>query len=477
MPFKPLSCVYGKVTIPQRFIVGIMLQLALINSYHLRVVLNIAITEMIRPPQEQEKEYDSCPEFKHEKLDIKGGTFDWPTWLRAFILYAFFIGYALSQLPGGWLADRIGARHVMGTCMLVSITVSLVFPISVEYGGHQAAIGLRAVLGLAQGPMYPTTSSFLQKWAPVSERTFLAGIAFSGGNLGAFTGNLLTGVIIKETSNWPNAFYAWAVVAFVWYIFYLFMVFSRPSTHPFITEKELKMLSEELEESKKFVVPWTQILRSVPVYCILLSQLAHDYTYFTLVTDLPKYMKDILKLNIKDNATFSAIPFLILGLSNVLFSKLSDFMIKRGCRTVVMRKVYSFVGNVFPAICMVTAAHIGCTRAGAITLYTVGMFFMGLYYPGTMVNINDISRHYSGTIMALTNGLCSLTGIVGTFVVGHLTPHGTIEEWRKVFWIVFGVCTINTTIYVIFGKVDRQPWDYPKEEKEEEEGGGGGKTE
>lgn len=70
--------------------------------------------------------------------------------MRAFILYAFYIGYIFSQMPGGWLADRIGARHVMGTCMVISILITFAFPLSVEYGGHIAAIALRAVLGLAQ---------------------------------------------------------------------------------------------------------------------------------------------------------------------------------------------------------------------------------------------------------------------------------------------------------------------------------------
>lgn len=72
---------------------------------------------------------------------------------------------------------------------------------------------------------------------------------------------------------------------------------------------------------------------------------------------------------------------------------------------------------------MVAAAHMGCTRVGAITMYTVGMFFMGLYYPGTMVNINDISHHYSGVIMAFSNGISSFTGIIAPWVVGHFTPH------------------------------------------------------
>lgn len=60
------------VSIPLRFTTVLMLQLALINSYHLRVVLNIAITEIIKPENDTVRmEHDSCPEFQQEKVDIK----------------------------------------------------------------------------------------------------------------------------------------------------------------------------------------------------------------------------------------------------------------------------------------------------------------------------------------------------------------------------------------------------------------------
>lgn len=72
---------------------------------------------------------------------------------------------------------------------------------------------------------------------------------------------------------------------------------------------------------------------------------------------------------------------------------------------------------------MLTAVYLGCTRVGAIVMYTVGMALMGPFYSGTMVNVNDISHHYSGIIMAFINGMGSITGIIGPWFVGYLTPH------------------------------------------------------
>lgn len=39
--------------------------------------------------------------------------FGWSDTTKGFVLSSFFVGYMLSQIPGGWLASRIGGKAVM----------------------------------------------------------------------------------------------------------------------------------------------------------------------------------------------------------------------------------------------------------------------------------------------------------------------------------------------------------------------------
>lgn len=55
--------------------------------------------------------------------------------------------------------------------------------------------------------------------------------------------------------------------------------------------------------------------------------------------------------------------------------------------------------------------------------FTLAMAFMGTYYPGMKVNCLDLSPNYSGTIMAITNGIGATTGIIAPALVGLLTPN------------------------------------------------------
>jgi len=45
-------------------------------------------------------------------------------------------------------------------------------------------------------------------------------------------------------------------------------------------------------------VPWREMATSVPLWGLIFAQIGHDWGFFTLVTDLPKYFKDVMRFNI-----------------------------------------------------------------------------------------------------------------------------------------------------------------------------------
>ncbi|XP_050517726.1 putative inorganic phosphate cotransporter isoform X3 [Diabrotica virgifera virgifera] len=472
MPWHPLKCLCGKFTLGQRYVLVIMMQLALLNAYHLRVVLNIAITEMIQDRNNVTSH--ACPNYIYEPIEeIHGGTFKWNHDLEAGILYAFFTSYFISHVPGGWLADKFGGRHVMGTCMVVSSVVSILTPLAIQYGSSWGAIILRIILGFAQGPMLPTISTFIQCWIPKHQRGFLGGIAFGGSNMGTVTGSILTGMMITGTKSWVVPFYVWGICSLVWCIFYYLHVFSRPVTHPFITEEEKNYLINEVEQKTKFKVPWKSICTSLPVWGLLAGQLSHNFIFFTLLTDLPKYLKEILKMNVRANATTTALPFLALWVANIFFAYVADFVTNRNLLSlVVARKLYTSFACIVPSLLLILMVYVGCSRVAAQVLVTVAFFLVGPFFSGMKVNVNDITIHYGGTIMAIVNGLGSLTGIVGPYMVGAIAKNETLEEWRLCMWIILAVSIFLSVIYCLTAKAERQSWDYPEKEDENSKVGG-----
>ncbi|XP_076263019.1 sialin-like [Rhynchophorus ferrugineus] len=469
MAVKPLHCVYGKFIIPQRVVLAIVLHLAMLNVYNLRVVINVAITEMVEkpPPSNRSRIVDDCPNLLPEKdPPIKDGQYKWDSNDQALIKYIFFVGYFIGHFPGGWLSDKIGARHVTGTCILLAAILNLVQPILItsggEYWGFVYSIIIRFLIGLVQGPIVPTIATFMSNWAPTKERAYLGGIAYAGGNLGNIVGIIVTGVIIYYTRSWANAFYLWGFLAILWYILFLFTVFSYPETHPFITDEEKTFLAEIIaKKPTKFHVPWKEIATCCPIWAIFAAQFGHNYVLFAMNTDLPKFVKEFLKMNIKNNGIVTAMPFVFCWISAIGSGFIADFIINKKLMSILnMRKLYTIISILGPAICNVIAVYVGCSRWLVVFLCTFGMFWMGPFWSSTKVNVSDLSKHYGGILMAIINGFGAWAGILAPFITGYFTPDGTLRQWRLVFWIMMFIAVITSVIYLFFAKAERQNWDY-----------------
>lgn len=56
------------------------------------------------------------------------------------------------------------------------------------------------------------------------------------------------------------------------------------------------------------------------------------------------------------------------------------------------------------------------------------------------------------------------------FIVIIFDLQSSIEEWRTVFWISFGIFIVTTVIYSIWASGEIQPWNEPRQCKSSEFG-------
>lgn len=93
-------------------------------------------------------------------------------------------------------------------------------------------------------------------------------------------------------------------------------------------------------------IPWKPIFTSVPLWALIAAQIGHDWGFFTMVTDLPKYMSDVLKYNISDSGTLSAIPYVLMWFVSIGSGWLCDWLIKRNYMGITFaRKFFTTVGK------------------------------------------------------------------------------------------------------------------------------------
>ncbi|XP_048508611.1 putative inorganic phosphate cotransporter isoform X2 [Athalia rosae] len=380
------------------------------------------------------------------------------------ILSSFYWGYVLTQVPGGLLAEKFGGKHTLGLGILSTAIFTLLTPIAVARGGPTALIVLRILMGLGEGTTFPSMNHLVAQWAPPSERSKIGSLVFAGTVAGTVTGNALSGILI-HSYGWTSVFYFFGSLGVIWFTVFSLVCYSSPYEHPFISAKEKKYLTDSMSVHTHRNIPptpWKHIFKSIPLWALTVAFVGQDWGTFTLTSDLPKYMHSVLKFSVKANGILSALPSLFMWLVSMLSSWIADWMINRDfmSRTNV-RRMFTTVGFMGAAIFIISASYAGCNRTLVVILFVIAMATNGTVYPGMKVNALDLSPNYSGTILALANGIGALSGIATPYVVGVLTPDQTAEEWRIVFWIVFVFYAITNLIYLLYASGDVQKWNDP----------------
>ena len=147
------------------------------------------------------------------------------------------------------IAAKFGGKHTLGVGILSTAVLTVLTPITIEWGGSTALIFLRIVMGLGEGTTYPALCALLAHWIPVDERSKAGSLAFSGAPLGTIFGMLASGVILKYSSRgWPAVFYFFGAVGFIQFLLNCILCYDKPSKHPFISKAETQYLQEKLSK-------------------------------------------------------------------------------------------------------------------------------------------------------------------------------------------------------------------------------------
>ena len=92
--------------------------------------------------------------------------YGWTAIQFGWVSTAFFIGYAITMLPAGLLADRFGGGIVLVTGTLWWVVFTFLTPLGSTLG---IMMLLRILVGVGQGLLVPANFSLAARWVPKSE--------------------------------------------------------------------------------------------------------------------------------------------------------------------------------------------------------------------------------------------------------------------------------------------------------------------
>ncbi|XP_017785014.1 PREDICTED: putative inorganic phosphate cotransporter [Nicrophorus vespilloides] len=390
-------------------------------------------------------------------------TYDWDD--TNVILSSFFWGYVIPQIGAGQLAKNFGPRYILISAMSLCSMFSILIPFMASLGSYGVMI-CRVFQGFGQGFFYPCAHNILSKWVPLGERTRMGTFVYAGGPFGTVISNPVTAWICDSVIGWPAAFYIFGGVGFLWVICYAILGSNTVEDHKSITDEEKNYIKGTLKQNEvdhsEIPTPWKDMFMSMPMWAILIAHCGQNWGFWTLLTQIPKYMDKILGFNLNANGLLSAVPYLALWILSFVFGALSDLFINKGVVSVgTARKVTTSIGLFGPALALLGLGFVSTEDPLApIVLLVVAVGINSATYCGYQVNHIDLSPNHAGTLMGITNGAANIFSIIAPLSVQFIVPNEyDADQWKVVFFLSAGIYIICAIFYLIFGSGERQKWD------------------
>lgn len=342
------------------------------------------------------------------------------------IFSAFVVGYALFQIPGGWLSDRWGIRIVLTlalvwwSCFTAWTATAATSFIAGPLGIVGALALVRFLLGVGEAAALPTFNRAVTDWLPPHERGLGIGIAIGGIGIGAAITPPLTAWIMVN-HGWQMAFYLSSGLGVGLAVIWWLLAADRPTSHRWHHHRETGQPKVSFPATRPSI-PWTTFRNTRSIWWLVLSYGCLGYVAYVYMSWFYLYLVNERGFTILTGGLFAAAPFLTILVSCPLGGWVTDRLtmrhgITKGRQIVGMTGMGLAAGSIALGASVESPyLAIASLSSGAGWLY----FTIGAYWSST----SDLSPTHAGSLSGLMN--------MGANLGGALSP--TLTPWLAHQW-------------------------------------------
>ncbi|MBS1801352.1 MAG: MFS transporter [Acidobacteria bacterium] len=353
--------------------------------------------------------------------------FAFKTESMGWILSAFSVGYALCQVPAGWLGDRFGPKKVITVAILwwslftIATAFAADFPWVSWLGMAWSFALVRFALGVGEAAAFPNSNRLIADWINPERRGTANSIFLVGIGLGGALTPIAISWIMKRWG-WQSSFYICGALGLIlavgWYIY----ATDRPEEHHGVNPLELQAIRSASRQSNTALhqnegarpenISLLPLFRNPSVWLLILSYLCIGYPAYIYYTWFFIYLVNVRHLPIETGGLWGSTPFIAILVLTPLGGWFSDRAAKRWGRRRG-RQGTVWLGVVLSAIMLAAGARIS-NNTYAIVLLALAAGFNLFATPAFWATCNDLSPRSSGSL----SGLMNMGGNIG----GWLSP-------------------------------------------------------
>ena len=325
-----------------------------------------------------------------------------------FINSGFLASYAIMFTLAGILIDRYGSR--LGLAFSVGFWSFATLLHSLSNSVFQFGL-FRFLLGVGEGGCFPGAIKAVIEWVPKNKHALANGIAIGGSAIGAVVAPPLC-VFLLGIVGWRAVFLVTGGFGFIW--LFAWLVFTKEKNQPQMTTSDDTKVKREHKKVKIGALLKNKEVIIFIAIRFLLDPIIYYYMFWT-----PKYLNQTHSLPLEMIGKILWIPFLALGVANVLGGWLSDFVFVRTANLNLARKLVMGIAAAL-TIPMVMVGFIQ-SYVIIIVLMSLAFFAHGLWITNYITSIGDIfGKSVTSTVVGLSGSAGAISSLILNPVIGYI---------------------------------------------------------
>ncbi|MBW1212947.1 MULTISPECIES: MFS transporter [Pantoea] len=368
----------------------------------------------------------------------------------------FFLGYAICQIPAGFLLAKRGVRGIV----TLSILGFSAFTWLIGTASSALSIKwLRLGLGITEAPTPVGLTSTINNWFPPKEKATATGIYIASTMFAPILVPPLV-VWISLTFGWRWVFFLFAIPGLLLAVIWYFLVKSRPEESKFVSPSELKYIRasetesgdevtiENIVQHSRFATldkiirvreikpldSAARIFRSRNVWGNTIAYFMMVSIMYGILTWIPSYLVNEKGFSFVKMGFVAAMPFIGGFIGSIFGGWISDNIFGRRRKPTM---IFTALATILMMVVMIHVPQSTAMVAGA--LFMVGLL-LNIGWPSfTAYPMGVVDRKNYPIAISLVNSGGNLGGFVSPMAAGYLLDK--TGQFSSVF-TYFGICAV-----------------------------------
>jgi MFS family permease len=345
---------------------------------------------------------------------------------------AFGWAYALFEIPGGWLGDRIGPRKVL----MRVVSMWSIFTVLTGWAWNLGSLVVsRFFFGMGEAGCFPNITKAFANWFPTAERVKAQGILWLSARWGGAFTPLMVGWMLASGGEGKfglGLHYRWVFLIFgllgvVWALMFYRWFRDYPKDHPSVSAAELAVIGET-QHGGDHSMPWSKLLASRTVWMLWAQYFFMSYAWYFYITWFPTYLKEqFTGMGDMQRALLACVPLFFGGIGSILAGLLSarlDVWLGSIART---RRWLGVLGMGAAGLMLIISMQLQ-TPVASVLAIGLAALFSDLSMPGSWGACMDVGGRYTGALSGSMNMMGQVGGAIAPMAV-PLVLAATNNNW------------------------------------------------